>query len=165
MWEVPRYRIRAYVRAKRRSAWARRDRDQREIHFRKTAAEVRRITATSALGTPSMSPPTPAVVVLNELSAQGVYLFSATPIIAGQQINLTIAYPKLFFVRGRVVGCQRLFSDGRVMQNNRLGYRITIEFEYQSLYEREQVRIYCRELAAQYLYPARGPVVHAADAA
>lgn len=147
MWDVPRYRIRAYVRAKRKSMQAKNAQAKRELHIRRATAEIR---LADRMGTGATTHS--ASLLLNELTPKGVMLFSDEAFAPGQRINLTLTDPKLFFVRGRIVGCQTITHDSKVIRVKPIAYRIMVAFEFQNFYEREQVRYHVGEIA-RTLYP------------
>ncbi|HUP55862.1 MAG TPA: hypothetical protein VM598_00305, partial [Bdellovibrionota bacterium] len=132
MWDVPRYRIRAYVRALKRARSARKHPREFEVHFKRVKAELRIIE-----GFASKTAPTPARLILNEMTPLGTYVFARSPFREGQIVELTLNDPKLFYVKGRILSCDKMNPDSVIMSEDPVPYRVAIAFTFQSLYERE----------------------------
>ncbi len=150
MWDVPRYRIRAYVRALKRARSARKGSGDFEMHLKRAKAQVRIIE-----GFASKTAPTPARMILNELTPLGTYVFTRSPFREGQIIEVTLSEPKLFYVKGRVLSCEKINSDSVILSDDPVPYRVAIAFTFQSMYEREMVKMFIHELKLQELYPSR----------
>ena len=148
MWDVPRYRIRAYVRALKRARAARKQPREFELHVKRVRAEVRIVE-----GFASKTEASPGRMILNDMTPLGTYVFTRTPFREGQVLEVTINEPKLFYVKGRVICCERINPDSVVLSEDPVPYRVAIAFTFQSLYEREMVRSFCHEIKLEELYP------------
>jgi hypothetical protein len=148
MWDVPRYRIRAYVRALKRARQHRKDPREFELHIKRVRADVRIVE-----GLASKTHPTAGRMILNDMTERGTYVFTRTPFREGQILEVTLSEPKLFYVKGRVIGCERINPDSVIMSEDPVPYRLAIEFTFHSMYEREMVKSFCHELRLEELYP------------
>lgn len=154
MWNVPTYRIRAYIRGLRQGPASKRAARPFPFHYKRTRAEIALQPTDS--GPFSLSrertPGIQASLVLNDFSPRGLFLFSAEQIPVGQRIFLTIHGPKRFFIRGRVVLCKRMsFHATTLTSGNTFPFRVGIVFDFQSVDERIAVKKYYDELSGQYL--------------
>ena len=146
MYDVPRYRIKAYVQNLRRSRQQIQRLTQR-IHILRSRAEIR---VTDGMTLPFR--PVLCRVILNEMTAMGVYLYSSDAISPGQRVSLTIQEPRMFYSRGIVLSCQPVFRSGGVISETPLRYRIAVEFQFQTREEREAVTDYCEGFLRERLY-------------
>lgn len=156
MWNVPTYRIRAYVRGLRRGSQGRRQAHPFPFHYKRTRAEIALQTTDSATlriaHGDGERPAIQASLVLNDFSPRGSFLFSAEQIQLGQRVYLTIHGPKRFFIRGRVVLCKRMsFHATTLTSGETYPYRVGILFDFQSIDERIAVKKYYDELSSKYL--------------
>lgn len=145
-WNVPTYRIRAYLR-KKRKAEVKKQVPGFEIHIKRSKAQI-----AVGGGFTSNRVVLPATVVLNDITLRGLFLFSAHPIDLGQTVTLTVESPKALFVRGRVVACNRLSLQTAVISETVFPYRVGILFEFRGIEDRIAIKKYCDELA-QVLRP------------
>jgi hypothetical protein len=151
MWDVPRYRIRAYVRALKRTREERRKQQGPKLHLKRTRAQVRIIE-----GFASTTASVRSRLVLNELAPTGTYVFTPIPFTEGQLVEVTIHEPRMFYVRGRVVSCEKVNERSVIIAQYPLPYRVRVVWEFQSHYERDMVRIFCGQLAATELWTTPG---------
>src|SRR5262245_9491877 len=120
MWDIPNYRIRALMRKQRRALVGAKRLD---LHLKRTKAEIH---------IPDKVPSkrgklVPARVVLNDFTPRGLFLFSSEQLILGTQIELTIYEPHQFYVKGRIVACQTLILDKKIISAQDFPYRIGVE--------------------------------------
>jgi len=124
MWQAPNHRTRAA--GKKRS-----DSLANALHIKRVHAELR------VVGDKSSEPKITMVrVILNDLSLQGVNLFSTEPHIAGAEVAITMEDPMQIYLRGRIVACQEYAIDSHIMSVNNFSYRLSVKFVFET--EREQ---------------------------
>lgn len=120
------------------------------LHLKRTHAEL--------LIHQSMSLLPPIVVqcqvVLNDLSPNGVYVFCTSALPVGQKIQMTLEEPKRFFSRGKILSCQMMILDRKVISQQSYPFRIHVEFEFESETDRDTVRQYCEEIQTTQLKAA-----------
>jgi hypothetical protein len=151
MWEVPRYRIRRYLRQLRKTRAEGKKPERPVFHIKRTQAEI---TVLEGFAAPKKV--VQACVVLNDLTPSGLLLFSSEPFYPGQRINLTLESPKLFYARGHITACKHMSLHQHVVGEHTYPYRVAIRFEFGSHEEELSVRRYCQEIYTRYLYgPAR----------
>src|SRR5258707_370967 len=73
-----------------------------------------------------------ARVVLNDFTAEGVELFSATPLNQGQEVSLTMEEPKRFYTKGKIVWCDRAEQSGKIISIEKFNFRVRIQFVFES---------------------------------
>lgn len=144
MWNVLRHQIRSYVEAKKKQKDAAVARPT--LHMKRTGAEI--LVQRNAM---EQGVVVKARVVLNDLTAAGVHTFSAQQIVVGSSVALTMEEPKRFYVRGKVISCQTVMLDQRVITQQTYPYRIAIEFTFQSDKERAEVQRYYEEIRGLFM--------------
>ncbi len=148
MWEVPRYRIKAYLRQLRKGR-SETDRDGKaRFHYMKVRGQL---AVVEGFGR------TPEIIgvslLLNDLSYNGVWLFSSKPLLPGQGIRLTLQYPTDFFVAGVILSCSQTLRPFSVLSNgSSFPHRVHIKFNTQSTDELVDVRKFVHGVQAK-LYP------------
>ena len=146
MWDIPRYRIRAYLKARRVSQAKRAEKPQLALHFKRTQAEIRFVSR------PGTTPQTArAIVILNDLRTEGITVFSNQGFQADQLVQITVSAPRLFYVTGRVTYCRVFEFGSRVVSREAFPYRVKIHFDFRSQHEREAVKMYIEELSRTVL--------------
>ncbi len=95
-----------------------------------------------------------AMLVLNELTPDGIHLFSEAPFGSQQELTLNIPSLRNFFIKGRVVFCSETPVNPGIMSARAFQYRLELAFIFQSESEREAVREYCNYLKAAFLASA-----------
>ncbi len=146
-WEVPRYRIRAYIRGLKKLETITRNRKKRGYKLRRTLAELKVIE-----GAAYPVDVVQARVVLNDISSHGLMLFCSRPLREGQLMAITIQEPYLFYAQGKVMSCHQLSLKTSILTDEPFPYRVQIKFEFHSLFERNAVRMYCQEVLKKYLF-------------
>jgi hypothetical protein len=147
MWDVPRYRIRAYVQGLRRARAWKALKPQNSLRIRRTQAEI--------LVTEGFASPAEVVtcrLILNELTPAGVHVYSSRYFVPGQIIALTVHAPRFFYVQATVVSCAKRSLDHRVLSDDPQSYRVDLKFLFASNEERRAVREYCQDFLGRYLY-------------
>jgi hypothetical protein len=96
----------------------------------------------------------PAMVMLYELNATGIVLFSQNTFSMQQQITLNIPNLRNFFVKGRVIGCKEIALSAAILPRSAYRYRLRIQFEFGNEAERKAVEEYCDYLRREYLQTA-----------
>lgn len=95
-----------------------------------------------------------AMVVLNELTPEGIHLFAESPFQGLQELTLNIPSLRNFFIKGKVVSCNETPVNPGILTARTFHYRIELSFIFQSESERQAVREYCNYLKAAYLATA-----------
>jgi len=151
MWEIPRYRIRAYLRSVRQTRTRDREKlDRSTIHFKRVKVDLR---LGDGFGMPVQV--VPARAILNDLNIRGLKIFTQMPLEPGTDLSLAIEQPRYFFVRAKVRNCYTLPYDTRIMSETPFIYRVHLSFQFASGAEQAAVDSYCRQLVREYLYPGR----------
>jgi Tfp pilus assembly protein PilZ len=138
MWQAPNTR-----RGKRRG----RDKYRRPLHLKRVSAELKSVEVP---GVPPILAETR--IVLNDLSPFGVGLFSERQFNVGQEVALTLEQPRRIYVRGRVVWCEDQSPYSHVMSAKPFGYRIGIQFSFNTEQEQEALRTFCDQIAREHLH-------------
>ncbi len=141
MWQAPSQRSRALAHQKRKE----RDRYRQQFHVRRVRAEIK-VSEPMVQSTRSA-----ARVVLNDVTPNGLGLFSEHPVMPGQEVAITLEEPKRFYVRGRVTWCQEYECNTHVLSQTSFRYRVGIEFIFETPEEQAAVEAYCIELAEKYI--------------
>src|SRR6185295_5501267 len=110
MWDVPRYRIRAYVRALKRARTLEKESRDNRMHFKRASANIRVFE-----GFGSKTEFTRARMILNEMTVKGTYIFTPKPFQQGELVEVTLNEPRLFYVKGRVISCERMNPDSVIL--------------------------------------------------
>ncbi len=148
MWEIPRYRIRAYLRSVKSSRGRTREQtaSQRRIHFKRVYCELR--TGDGFSNTTSIIP---ARAILNDLTVHGLRIFTPVALQPGQELAITIEHPRYFYVRAVVSYCHELPYDSRVLSQSPCNFRLGVNFVFASSAEEIAVENYCKLLYSEYL--------------
>ena len=140
MWQSPSQRRRALILARDRE----RARSKRRLHLQRVRAELKVVGEIKAA--------TEAHVVLTDIGTEGLGLFASKPLPVGQQIALTIEYPRRFYVRARIISCQEYDVESHVLSRARHSYRVGVMFLFANAAERRQVEQYCELLRRDYFF-------------
>ena len=123
------------------------------VHYKRVRADIA-ILPSSVSGPSEATVHVLCRVVLNDLSPRGVLLFSAQPLTAGQFVDITLTEPQEFSVKGKVLTCQQIIMDHRIISDAQYPYRIAIDFELESAEDRDRVNSYCELIQENYLKAA-----------
>ena len=145
MWQVPNQKMRALISARKRE----RERSRKSFHLRRTRAQVKIVSSIES------HPVQEVRVVLNDISPKAMSLFSGDPIGVGQVAAITLDEPTRIYVRARVVSCQELDFESRVITENPFSYRVALLFLFESEEEARAFKIYCEQLAQEVLGTAK----------
>lgn len=145
-WDVPNYRIRAYVRGLRTVATKKRRLLEMPFHMRRVSGLIK-VTDGAALA-PDL---VPARLILNDLTPKGARIFTSYPLMPGQQIQLTLEHPEYFYVRAQVVHCAQVSVSNKILSPQSFHHRIEIRFTFESDLEILRVRNYCQDIYKRYV--------------
>jgi hypothetical protein len=152
MFDVPHYRIRAYLRGMRSKRKLDQERaERRRIHFKRVSVELK-------IGDGFESPVQVirARAVLNDLRPDSFRIFTSIPLQVGLELGLILDEPRYFYVRAVVESCHELPFDRRILSQTPCHYRVRLRFEFRSREEAAQVSRYQKQLFAELLYlPAK----------
>ena len=120
--------------------------NQRPLHFKRTPVDLTVIS-------PHLDSRTSvaARVVLNDIHDRGLLAFTASPLIPGQELEITILEPSVMTVRGRTATCQPVHQDSRIISQESFRFRVSIDFEFQTQEEKEQMATYCVKVQKEFL--------------
>ena len=149
MWDVPSYRIRAYLRATKNPTAARK-RTRSVLHCKRVEAEIR---IHDGFGTPSII--IPARVILNDLTATSIKVFCDRPLFPGQMVSITLKAPRAVYLRGEVRYSQNINPSLRVISNTPYHYRLGIVFTFTNLTEQEAISEYSSRVHTEDLNSIR----------
>ncbi len=154
MWDVPRYRVRAYLRSVRASKQRERERKERsQYHMKQVRAELR-IGDSFNQALELLT----AKVVLNDVTHQGMKLFVNEPLLPGTQVSLTIEEPRYFYAKANVLWCHPVTLNQRVLHREPLNFRVGLEFLFSSMTEQMAIRNYCQTIFVEHLNLPDGPL-------
>ncbi|MBY0471587.1 hypothetical protein K2X30_10510 [bacterium] len=160
-WEVPNYRARAYLKARRRirqriedTRALKRAESKKSLHVHRTRAQIK-VTEKNGTSTQFL----PARVILNDLRPESLRLFTSVPVQQGQLITLTIEHPRNFYVQARVVWCKNMPTGTPILTEMPYLYRLQLEFVFKTHSEKNSVKNYCEEIFSNYLSVNRIPIV------
>ncbi len=141
MWQVPNQKLRAMMTARRRE----KERQKRGFHIARTSAQMKIVSP------PSSTPVMEVRVVLNDITPKQMCLFTNEPITPGQIAAVTLEDPRRIYVRARIVGCQELDYESKVIHTQAFQYRVSLVFLFESEDEQKQFKSYYDELATEVL--------------
>ena len=144
MWQGSSQRVRALQSEKRRQ----KERLARPIHIKRVRAEIK----PRGSSVNQQLPITDGRVILNDISAQGMGLFSTQPQLVGQEVSITLEEPRRIFLRGRIIWCQEHDTETHVISQNAYSYRVGIKFLFESKEEEELIKQFVAELGRDVLY-------------
>lgn|GEM_PF-7046378 len=123
------------------------------VKLQRTDAEIKTLNSSlnGESSDESHSTILPARVILNEFSLAGVGAYTTQRLKMGQEIALTIDEPRRFYITGRVLICNEVRTDSKLIQQQSFSWRVGIEFLYKSEAERAEVSKYCEELTKTWL--------------
>ncbi len=146
LWDVPNYRIRAYIRTIRASRAKEEKTASAPLHFKRVEAQVRVLE-----GLASATDTIPARIVFNDFSAKGLKLFSPVPFFPGQTIAIAIEAPISFYIKGKVLGCREVPRGTQVLTQVPYDFRVTVQFQFRSQSEQDAVSAYCEHIYTELL--------------
>lgn len=141
MWQSPSQRIRAIAATKRKLHGAKGN----KIHIKRVRADIKLM---STLGVPGIWE---IRIVLNDLTPLRVELYSPKPIQQGEEVAITLEYPKRIYLRGVVSWCQEHCVDSHIISTVDFSYRIGIRLIFQSQEEETTVKSFYDELMKNVL--------------
>jgi hypothetical protein len=145
MWQVPNQKLRAMISARKRE----KERQKQGFHIRRTSAQLKIVSPPVAL------PPMSVRVVLNDISPKQMSLFTSQPLAPGQIAAVTLEEPKRIYVRARILGCQELDYESKVISTQSYSYRVTLLFIFESEEEEKQFKSFYDELTTEVLGTVR----------
>ena len=145
MWDIPRFRIRAYVKAlqERRK---RAERTRPTFHFRRTEVQITRAGAFGATTEIAHGR-----LVLNDIKPNQITLFTTVALEDGLRVAITFNYPEPFYAKARVRYCRTFEITPRIVTQVTYPYRVKLEFMFDNEDERAAVERYCTFLNQHYL--------------
>ena len=148
-WDVPVYRIHAYVQSLNRQRAARRKKARAEFHLKRARAELQLLHGTQGLRT--AKDVLHANIMLNDIRPRGLQVFSHQSIPFGQKVSISIPAHRGFFAHGRVIGCEPLSPRITPASGVTPKYRVVIAFDFESIDERLAIKNFCDDLQKNYL--------------
>lgn len=128
MWQAPNQnRAAAEIRRRKKLEQSRR---RSNLHIRRISAQIQdEVDGLSRVR-----------VLLNDLSVQGLEVFSPQALTPGTEIRVTIEQPRMLFVKARVLFSDHYNCSRRVISQQPYPYRVGIVFVFQSEQEERAVR-------------------------
>lgn len=116
-----------------------------QLEIRRVDAEIRQSQLSNA---PIVAP---SRVILSDFNASGVALFTTHLFPEGQEVAVTIEFPRRFFCKGRILSCHEYARDTRVLSahGQSFRYRAIIQFIFDFEEDLAQVQRYCNDLEQQ----------------
>ncbi len=95
-------------------------------HLKRVTAQVSR----SGGPTPETNPKATdeARIVLNEMTKNGIVLFSSTPVRVGEEISIDVELPKKLSTKGRILACNDFQLNQNIVSPRPYRYRILVTF-------------------------------------
>ena len=143
-WDVPVYRIHAYVQSLSRQRAIKRQKAKAEFHLKRARAELHILHGSQGLQTSKDI--LHANIMLKDIRPRGLQVFSHQAIPFGQKVSISIPASRDFFAHGKVIGCESLSLRITPASGASPRYRVVIAFEFQSIDERLAIKNYCDEL-------------------
>ena len=94
-------------------------------------------------------------VALNDVVAKGLYAFTTDALPKDTVVSLTMEDPRRFFAKAKVISCQNVHVESRVISEFRFSYRLALEYEAQSDDERLGQKQFADEISENYLHRKR----------
>ncbi|NDD91924.1 hypothetical protein EBZ37_07555 [bacterium] len=99
-----------------------------------------------------------ARILLNDISPEGLRLFSSLPVVPGDRVDITLLEPRTLAVKGLVVERFAPMRQGHILSSRSYPHRLSVRFEFSSEDERLAVAEFVNELFSQHGIRATGPV-------
>jgi len=123
-----------------------RERSRRPLHLKRVYAQIK--VETQAEPAKVLD----ARILLNDITPQGLGLFSMEPILVGQNIAITLDHPSRIYLKGRVVHCQEFAVNSHIMSKDPFLYRVGIHFQFVSKEEEDAVAKFCEGLSSDQIH-------------
>ena len=140
MWNKTQ-KIRAQADAKKKD----RDNARLHIHFKRIAASIQ-ILSLDALDNDQL-PKIEVRAILNDLTHEGVGLYSQEALNPGQEILLTFDNPHFLEITAKVKWCQSFNANSHIITSQPFSYRMGVEFIIKNQKEAKAVGEFCDEMA------------------
>lgn len=152
MWDMPNYRVKTYLRNMRSQQNRERLKSIRQrLHLRRAKALIR-INDGLATATDTIH----ARVILNELQATGIRIYSSSQLRPGQEISITIEEPRYFYARALVTWVDDVGHDRKILTQNPLNYRVGLRFITRNQAEERAIAAYVNELQTTLIHQPAG---------
>lgn len=148
MWNVLRHQIRNYVSNLRK---------QKDGPNGDVVLTIRKVPVQVSVQA-SLTGPTQidwGYVVLNDITPNGMYVFSTQSYPKDRVVSLTLEEPRRFYARARVISSQNVRQDSHIISEKTYSYRVALEYEIQTEEERKTLREFSEEVQRVYLYKRR----------
>jgi hypothetical protein len=147
MWQNKTQKLRAQADAKKKE----RDFARLHIHFKRIAASIQ-ILSLDALQNDQL-PKIEVRAILNDLTNEGVGLYSQDALNVGQEILLTFEKPHFLEITAKVKWCQSYNVNSHIITAQPFSYRIGVEFIIKKEEESKAVQDFCDDMTRTYLNP------------
>ncbi len=91
---------------------------------------------------------------MNDISPRGVPLFICQEVPEGKTVLLNLSDPQLIEVKAQISWCEAPRTTSHVLSNATFGYRLGLQFVFDSKEKETAFRSYCESLAKSYLVRA-----------
>jgi len=147
MWQNKSQKLRAIAEAKKQE----RDYSRLHIHFKRIAASIQ-ILSLEALENDQL-PRIEVRAILNDLTQEGVGLYSQEALNPGQEVLLTFEKPHFLEITAKVKWCQIHNPNSHIITSQPFSYRLGVEFLIKNEEETAAVQDFCAEMTKTYLGP------------
>jgi len=147
MWQNKTQKLRAIAEAKKKE----REYSRLHVHFKRIAASIQ-ILSLDALENDQL-PKIEVRAILNDLTQEGVGVYSQEGLNPGQEILLTFEKPHFLEITAKVKWCQIHNANSHIITAQPFAYRMGIEFIIKKEEETKAVQAFCEEMTKTYLGP------------
>ncbi len=95
-------------------------------HLKRVTAQVSRSGAQAPDSSPNGTEE--ARIVLNEMTKNGIVLFSSNPVRVGEEISIEVELPKKLSTKGRILACNDFQLNQNIVSQRLYRYRILVTF-------------------------------------
>lgn len=143
MWNVLRHQIKNYV----QNLKNQKEGDGNVLMIKKVPVQL---TVQQGL----TAPPTViwGYIVLNDVTPRGMYVFSTEPFKQDQSVAVTLEEPKRFYAKTKVISCQNVKTDSRVISEKTYAFRLALEYEAETEEEKAALKAFAEDIQQNYLY-------------
>lgn len=117
------------------------------MHIKRVRAEIKVLASKDPAAAV-----TEARVILNDLSAKGMGLFSTAAMMVGQDVAITLDEPRRVYLRGRITWCEEYDAGSHILSSHPFHFRVGVKFVFQTRDEEESVAAFYDEIVRSHLF-------------
>ncbi len=145
-WEIPEYRIRAYLRNKS----SREDKRKQESATGPSLYRVQGEIRERGSNRDSRAEPVSCRLILNDFGPTGVRVFCARRLQIGRRVEFVIEHPRPFYVEAKIASCVTYSDREAIISRFPHRHRVELSFIFFSEEERHAVLQYWRRLTSYF---------------